>query len=88
MREYCDAEEFSPSCASGTTINVTSPLYGRMQIGCCVRKDLGYVGCSKDLTEALNSRCLGQQLCEISIPDADLWPLLLTWFNFNPSMEK
>ena len=22
------------------------------------------------------------------IPANDLWPLLLTWFNFNPSMDK
>ena len=22
------------------------------------------------------------------VPANDLWPLLLTWFNFNPSMDK
>ena len=72
MREYCDGEEFSASCASGATVNVTSAFYGRMQLGRCVCKDLGYVGCSEDVTETLNSRCTGQQLCEISIPDAGL----------------
>ena len=27
-------------------------------------------------------------LMAVSIFDVDLWPHLLTWFNFNPNMDK
>ena len=26
--------------------------------------------------------------CQLHRYTGDLWPLLLTWFNFNPSMDK
>ena len=27
-------------------------------------------------------------LCQKELEPTPLWPLLLTWFNFNPSMDK
>ena len=70
--EYCHTEQFSASCAPGMTIKVTAAFYGRMQIGRCVSGDYGYLGCQADVTDILNSRCSGQQSCEISIPDNEL----------------
>ena len=74
MVEYCQGEAFYASCPSGTTVLVTSALYGRMQLGRCVRRDYGYVGCQNDVTEIVNGRCSGQQSCEIDIPDGELEP--------------
>ena len=70
--EYCPDEGFSVFCAPGMTIMVTSAFYGRMQLGRCVRKDYGHLGCHADVTDILNSRCSRKQSCNISLPDNEL----------------
>ena len=44
VRDYCETETFNASCHHGEVIVMKSALYGRMRLGRCVRKDLGYIG--------------------------------------------
>ena len=39
-------------------------------------------------TMLYNSKLMVRYLSEIYHTNNDQWPLLLTWFNFNPSMDK
>lgn len=45
VRDFCETETFNASCRQGEVIVMKSALYGRMRLGRCVRKDLGYIGC-------------------------------------------
>ena len=36
----------------------------------------------------IHSLFLPETNCVFTFLDHNLWPLLLTWFNFNPSMDK
>ena len=47
---------------------MTHALYGRMRLGRCVRKDLGYVGCYTNALNELDFLCSGRQKCEVRIP--------------------
>ena len=49
-----------------------SAQYGRMQLGRCVIRDYGYVGCVSDVLAHMDSRCSGRRSCEIRIPDLTL----------------
>ena len=53
------------------------------------RKGFGYVGKTKHLkiNNFLQPQFVTSVLGKIS-KNVKLWPLLLTWFNFNPSMDK
>ncbi len=46
--------------------------YGRMDVGRCVIKDYGYVGCNADVMEHMDNKCSGRRTCEIRIPDTTL----------------
>lgn len=71
-QEYCESEEFKPSCGPDHVIMMTEALYGRMKIGRCVKIDYGYVGCYADVLEHLDGVCSGRHSCSIRIPDASL----------------
>lgn len=49
-----------------------SAKYGRMELGRCVIRDYGYVGCSADVLAHMDSRCSGRRSCDIRIPDSTL----------------
>ena len=70
--EYCHNEEFVAECYDGDVILMTSALYGRMQLGRCVKTDLGFVGCYKDVMDILHERCSGRPNCSVRVPDAEL----------------
>ena len=53
-------------------IVIQQALYGRMELGRCVRKDLGYIGCHTDVLPLADRRCSGHDTCEIRIPDPQL----------------
>ncbi len=72
MTEYCETEVFQPHCGTNQMIVMTSALYGRMEIGRCVKKNLGYIGCYKSVLELMDQRCSGQSSCKVRIPDPDL----------------
>lgn len=71
-REYCQEESFTARCQSDEALVMRSARYGRMHIGRCVTRNLGYLGCAVDALRLLDSRCSGHQTCDVSIMDAAL----------------
>ena len=55
-----------------TTVVVRRALYGRMQLGRCVLRDYGYVGCFADVVVHMDRICSGRRTCSVRIPDATL----------------
>jgi len=45
---------------------------GRLRLGRCVGRDLGYLGCSADALAVVDSLCTGQFTCELSVMDSKL----------------
>ncbi len=43
-----------------------------MSVYRCVKKDLGYVGCSSDILPAMDKMCSGSHSCDFRIPDLDV----------------
>ena len=38
----------------------------------CVKKDLGYVGCSSDALTAMDHMCSGMRQCDFRVPELDV----------------
>ena len=38
----------------------------------CVKKDLGYVGCSSDVLTAMDYMCSGLRQCDFRVPELDV----------------
>ena len=47
LRDYCLVDEFIAECPSGSTIMMEEAQYGRMQLGTCLKRDFGYMDCSR-----------------------------------------
>jgi hypothetical protein len=72
LKEYCQEETFTASCDQPhQVVLMTSARYGRLRIGRCVKRNLGYLGCAVDALPVLDARCSGQPGtgCELSIMD-------------------
>lgn len=67
-REYCQFEVFNASCASSQVIVMEEAQYGRLQLGRCVTRDYGYIGCSANVIDLLDRACSGQRWCQLGIP--------------------
>ena len=70
--EICSGEFFQSTCSSGNVVQIRSAEYGRMMIGRCVTTDFGYIGCRTNVTDILQRRCRGRNVCRISVPHEDL----------------
>lgn len=71
-RDYCEADDFEPSCGDNSVVVMTTARYGRMRLGSCVREDLGYVGCKSNVLPHVDWRCSAKPSCQIRIPDGEL----------------
>ena len=69
LMEYCQWDVFNASCPRGEVIVMESAQYGRMELGRCLLKDYGYVGCGDSVLPYLDSKCSGRRSCTINIPD-------------------
>lgn len=85
--EYCAFEYFNATCrSSGELLYIRSARYGRMRVGGrCVKVDLGYVGCSNDVTHVISSRCTARTQCSVPVGDSELrlrrpCPTDVTWY--------
>lgn len=67
-KEYCQFEEFNASCAASQVIVMEEAQYGRLQLGRCVTRDYGYIGCSANVIDLLDRTCSGQRWCQFGIP--------------------
>jgi len=68
-RVYCLTESFIAQCLPREIIIVESAVFGRMQIGRCVAKNYGHLGCSVDVLYYLDAACSGLNSCELSVSD-------------------
>ena len=53
-------EVFTPQCPEYDVIRIEQARYGRMRLGRCVTTDFGYVGCSADVKNIMESLCSGR----------------------------
>ncbi|KAK2143213.1 hypothetical protein LSH36_864g00067 [Paralvinella palmiformis] len=72
LKEYCETELFQPRCGRNEVIVMSRARYGRMQIGRCVKKNLGYMGCHSSVLTLLDQKCSGRTSCQVRIPDPAL----------------
>ena len=84
--EFCQDESFIARCdGRHDVIVMETARYGRLRLGRCVRRNLGYLGCVVDALRLLDFRCSGQPHgCRVSIMDPELrqlrpFPLDVTW---------
>lgn len=71
--QYCNMETFNATCKADQVILMKSAKYGRMEIGRCVKRNLGYLGCSVDVLVYMDRVCSGVRQCEVSIPNPTLY---------------
>jgi hypothetical protein len=69
LRDYCEGETFSARCPENEVIVMQKATFGRMRIGRCVKVDMGYIGCSKDVLDVADDHCSGRRECDVSLPD-------------------
>jgi len=75
--EVCNREFLNISCVGdgggggggGQVIQVNEALYGRMRVGRCVQRSLGYVDCQADVLEHVEVLCSGRPHCVHRMPD-------------------
>ena len=51
-------------------------IYGRMEVGKCVKNDYGHLGCQLNALDYFDTQCSGKSKCEIEIPNEELSNLL------------
>ena len=54
-------------------IQVTSAVYGRMELGRCVPEDVGFLGCQNDALSAVDMKCSGRQSCDVIVSNQIFW---------------
>ena len=69
---YCLTESFMAQCQPQEMIIIESAVFGRMQVGRCVAKNYGHLGCSVDVLSYLDAACSGLNSCEFSVSDPTL----------------
>ena len=67
VKEYCEWESFNANCAKDEIIIIEYAKYGRMNLGRCVTKNYGHIGCGTDVTAAFDRNCSGRNQCDIPI---------------------
>ena len=67
-REYCQFETFNASCQANQVVVIEEARYGRLQLGRCVTRDYGFLGCSANVLDLLDRTCSGHQSCQYNIP--------------------
>ena len=65
--EHCAFENFKAECGADEVVVMQTANYGRMKLGRCVRKDLGYVGCSADVLYETDRFCSGRRKCDVQV---------------------
>ena len=68
-QEYCEDEAFKATCNPGEVVVIEGALYGRMQVGRCVTRDYGHIGCAVDVTTQLDKWCSGKKECEVHVSE-------------------
>jgi len=69
VREYCEWETFDAGCNPDEVIVITRAMFGRPNVGRCVKPAYGHVGCFSDVRPLADALCSGRQQCQITVPD-------------------
>ena len=69
VTEYCGNEIFSPTCGHDEVIVMRHALYGRMKLGKCIKRDLGFIGCQTDILGILDTKCSNKHSCAVDVDD-------------------
>lgn len=67
LRDYCLRDTFEAKCHHSEVAVITSARYGRRQLGKCIRKDFGYLGCGQEVISQADRICSGRQQCSIDV---------------------
>ncbi|KAK2156226.1 hypothetical protein LSH36_218g01007 [Paralvinella palmiformis] len=71
--EYCITESLKASCkGESQVILMEHARYGRMELGRCVARNFGNIGCAKDVLNIMDYMCSGRKSCEVSVSDPAL----------------
>ena len=70
--EYCLPEVFHAECASTELIVVDKALFGRLELGRCVTRNYGHIGCAVDVLPVVDLACSGRRSCDLSVSDPAL----------------
>ena len=46
---------------------MTSAVFGRMEMGQCVKEDFGFLGCQNDALDVMDAECSGRRECHIIV---------------------
>ena len=67
--EYCMPEMFHAECDPGEVILMERAEFGRMELGRCVTRNYGHIGCTSDVLRLLDQFCSGREECHVSVSD-------------------
>ena len=68
-REYCQFEAFNASCTGvDEVVLMEEARYGRLRLGRCVTRDYGFIGCTANVVDLLDTACTGRTWCEVPVP--------------------
>ncbi len=62
-------EAFNATCLKNQVIVMETAMYGRMNIGRCVKRNLGYVGCAVMVLTYMDTQCSGRRTCNVNVVD-------------------
>lgn len=75
--EYCATETMELSCPGGA-IDLLNACYGVKNLGRCVQRDFGYVGCYDCVRSYMDYICSGRPSCQFTVPDNTLETVFAT----------
>ena len=61
----CEREVFNASCSTNDVIMMRSAMYGRMDVGRCIRSNIGSRNCDADVLNVLDGLCSGLTTCSV-----------------------
>lgn len=63
---------FHAECAPTEMVVVDKALFGRMELGRCVTRNYGHIGCAVDVLPVVDHACSGRRSCDLSVSDPAL----------------
>ena len=84
--EYCSTETFSPSCPEQQIIIMDDSLYGRMNVGKCVKLE-NNLGCSANALSYLDNKCSGRKSCSVQVAEMNVDIQLTCLREMSPYLE-
>ncbi len=71
LEEVCDGDQFEGRCDSGSVLEILAARYGRVKLGQCINRDLGFLGCGKDALPEMDAWCSGRERCSVIVDKSD-----------------